>query len=112
MAAVSVDRATGVLVKDGRKLFPLCLSNGPPRAGKAPNGRNGLAEVAAAGVNMIRSGNATWGAETTPGLIAVEKEVLAAAAAHGLVGWVWLGDLTDLPPPPNPRQPPGGGGRR
>jgi hypothetical protein len=105
MAVVSVDPATGVLVKDGRKLFPLCLSNGPPRAGKAPNGRNGLAEVAAAGVNMIRSGNATWGAETTPGLIAVEKEVLAAAAAHGLVGWVWLGDLTDLPPRTTPGQP-------
>jgi len=105
MAVVSVDPASGALVEGGRKLFPICLSNGPPRDGKAPSGREGLAEIAAAGVNMIRSGNAIWGAETTPGLIALERQVLASAAAHGLLGWVWLGDLTDLPPRPKPGTP-------
>ena len=33
-----------------------------------------------------------------PGLIALERQKLDAAASHGLFGWLWLGDLTDLPP--------------
>jgi hypothetical protein len=105
MALVAVDPGSGALVTGGRKVFPLCLSNGPPRDRDAPNGRNGLAEVAAAGINMIRTGSAAWGPETTPGLIALEQQKLDAAAAHGLLGWLWLGDLTDLPARPDPAQP-------
>jgi hypothetical protein len=105
MAAVSVDPVTGALVREGRKLFPLCLSNGPPQGSEAPNGRDAFAEVAAAGINLFRRGNATWGAETTPGLIEVERKALAAAAEHGIGGWVWLGDLTDLPPRDSAGQP-------
>ena len=97
MAVVSVDPSTGALVTGGAKLFPLCLSNGPPRDRNAPSGRNGMAEVAAAGINMIRTGSAAWGPETAPGLIDLERQVLDDAAAHGLLGWLWLGDLTDLP---------------
>ena len=52
-----IDRGTGALVVGGAKVFPIVLSNGPPPAGTAPSGRNGLAEVAAGGVNMIRSGS-------------------------------------------------------
>ena len=102
MAVVSVDPATGALVIGGSKLFPLCLSNGPPRDRNAPNGRNGLAEVASAGINLIRTGSASWGPETTPGLIELERQTLDAAASHGLLGWLWLGDLTDLPARPAP----------
>ena len=98
MALVAVDPASGALLQGGRKIFPLCLSNGPPADRTAPSGRNGLAEVAAAGINMIRTGSAAWGAETAPGLIALERQKLDAAASHGLFGWLWLGDLTDLPP--------------
>ena len=105
MALVAVDPATGALVTGGRKVFPLCLSNGPPRDRVAPSGRNGLAEVAAAGINMIRTGSAAWGAETAPGLIALEQQALDAAAEHGLFGWLWLGDLTDLPARQAPAQP-------
>jgi hypothetical protein len=105
MAIVAVDPASGALLQGGRKLFPLCLSNGPPSDSKAPSGRNGLAEVAAAGINMIRTGTAAWGVETAPGLIALERQKLDAAASHGLFGWLWLGDLTDLPPRKTPSQP-------
>jgi hypothetical protein len=105
MALVAVDPASGALLQGGRKLFPLCLSNGPPADRTAPSGRNGLAEVAAAGINMIRTGTAAWGPETAPGLIALEREKLDAAGSHGLFGWLWLGDLTDLPPRPSPNTP-------
>ena len=105
MALVTVDPASGALLEGGRKLFPLCLSNGPPSDSKAPSGRNGLAEVAAAGINMVRTGTAAWGVETAPGLIALERQKLDAAASHGLFGWLWLGDLTDLPPRTTPSQP-------
>ena len=54
---------------------------------------------------MIRTGTAAWGPETAPGLIALEREKLDAAASHGLLGWLWLGDLTDLPPRPAPSHP-------
>ena len=54
---------------------------------------------------MVRTGTAAWGVETAPGLIALERQKLDAAASHGLFGWLWLGDLTDLPPRTTPSQP-------
>jgi hypothetical protein len=38
-------------------------------------------------------------------LIALERDKLDAAGSHGLFGWLWLGDLTDLPPRQVPSQP-------
>ena len=69
--------------------FPICLSQPPPTR---------LNEVAAAGVNMIRTGTALWNSEFADGLIAQERAKLDAAAKNGLSCWLWLGDLTDLPP--------------
>ena len=69
--------------------FPICLSQPPPTR---------LNEVAAAGVNMIRTGTALWSSEFADGLIAQERAKLDAAAKNGLSCWLWLGDLTDLPP--------------
>jgi hypothetical protein len=65
--------------------------------------------VAAAGVSLIRTGTAGWSSEFADGLIAQERAKLDAAAKHGLLCWVWLGDLTDLPPraagaPPSQRE--------
>jgi hypothetical protein len=77
--------------------FPIGLSNGPPPGGKATNGRNGLAEVAAAGVTFIRTGRADWNAQQVDTQIAAEHALLDAAGAHGLQGWLWLGDLPNLP---------------
>jgi hypothetical protein len=77
--------------------FPIILSNGPPPGGKAPNGRNGFAEVAAAGVTFIRTGRADWNAQQINAQIAAEHTLLDAAQAHGLHGWLWLGGLPNLP---------------
>ena len=77
--------------------FPIVLSNGPPPNGKAPNGRNALAEVAAAGVTMIRTGQANWSAAT----IAEQRAQLDVVDSRRLKAWLWLGDAANLPPPPS-----------
>jgi hypothetical protein len=89
VAKVVIDPATGALVTGGRKVFPICLSNAPPTR---------LAEIARAGVTMIRTGTAGWSSEFADGLIAQERAKLDAARQHGLLCWLWLGDLTNLPP--------------
>lgn len=76
--------------------FPLCLSQPPPTR---------LHEVAAAGVNMMRTGLANWSSEFADALIEQERERLDLAARSGLTCWLWLGDLTNLPPAPgSPRE--------
>src|SRR5207302_8212321 len=90
-------RRVGADARQSWMSFPIGLSNGPPPGSKAPNGRNGLAEVAAAGVTFIRTGRADWSAQQIDAQIAAERTQLDAAGAHGLHGWLWLGDLPDLP---------------
>jgi hypothetical protein len=84
--------------------FPIVLSNPPPTGGTAPNGRNGLAEVAAVGVSFIRTGRDDWSLAAIDAQIAAEKKLLDAAQAHGLRCWLWLGDLTNLPAKPSPQE--------
>jgi hypothetical protein len=97
VSVVAVDRATGVLVLEGRKVFPLVLSNGPPSGAKAPSGGGAFAEIAAGGANFIRVGRPNWSLESIDEQIAEEREVLDAAAAHGLHCWLQLGNVPDLP---------------
>ncbi len=82
--------------------FPIVLSNPPPPGGTAPNGRNGLAEVAAGGVSFIRTGRNDWSLAAIDAQLAAEKKLLDEAQAHGLQCWLWLGDTTNLPPTPSP----------
>jgi hypothetical protein len=96
VTVVAVDRVTGSLVVEGRKLFPLVLSNGPPAGGKAPNGQDALAEVAAAGARFIRVGRRDWSLDSIEQQIAAERGVLDAAAVHGLHCWLQLGSVPDL----------------
>jgi len=96
VSVASID-ATGVLDLAGTKLFPIVLSNGPPPDRQAPSGRNGLAEVAAAGVTFIRTGSATWSLQRLAAQLAAERALLDAAHAHGLHAWSWLGGTTNLP---------------
>ncbi len=98
MSRVTVDRATGALRIGGAKAFPLGLSNPPPLGAKAPNGVDGLKEVADAGATFIRTGRGDWGPLRLEEQIAAERAVLDAAALHGLHCWVYLGELPDLPP--------------
>ena len=96
MSVVKVDRATGSLVVDGRKVFPLVLSDGPPLGAKAPNGNDALAELAAGGVSFVRTGRLDWRTESLEHQIAVERDRLDAAAAHGLYCWPSLGPAGNL----------------
>jgi hypothetical protein len=70
--------------------FPIVLANGPPDDA-------GLAEVAAAGVSMVRTGIGNWNEPSLDAQIAAERAKLDAAGAHGLQCWLWLGTLTNLP---------------
>ena len=97
MSVVAVDRATGALLVEGRKVFPLVLSNGPPLGAKAPDGGDAFAEVAAGGASFIRVGRPHWSLESIDQQIAAEREVLDAAAEHGLHCWLQLGNVPDLP---------------
>src|SRR3954453_323545 len=97
MAVVGIDAATGSLLVAGKRVFPIVLSNGPPLTSVAPGGRNGLSEVAGAGVGFLRTGTGNWTTEFAAGQIQNERKLLDAAAAHGLLCWTWLGRLTNLP---------------
>jgi hypothetical protein len=98
VSRVTVDRATGTLRVAGAKSFPLGLSNPPPLGSKAPNGVDGLKEVADAGATFIRTGRGDWGPVRLEEQIAAERALLDAAALHGLHCWLYLGELPDLPP--------------
>jgi len=97
VSVVAVDRATGALLVEGRKVFPLVLSNGPPLGAKSPDGGDAFAEVAAGGASFIRVGRPNWSLESIDEQIAAEREVLDAAAEHGLYCWLQLGNVPNLP---------------
>jgi hypothetical protein len=96
VSLVSVDRSTGALVVDGRRVFPIVLSNAPRPGAKTPSGGDALAEVAAGGVSFIRSGRPDWNLESLGQQIVAERGLLDAAEAHGLRVWLQLGDVPNL----------------
>ena len=96
MTSVTID-PTGALVVGGRKVFPLGLSLPPPVGGKTPDGKDGWQELKAGGASFVRTGRANWDAQQIDAQIASEKALEDAAAAHGLLCWLWLGDLPNLP---------------
>jgi hypothetical protein len=97
MSTVRIDRATGTLIIDGKRLFPIVLSNPPPLGGKTPSGDDALKEVAAAGASLLRTGRANWSLDSVDEQLTVERARLDAAAAHGLHCWPWLGQVPNLP---------------
>jgi hypothetical protein len=100
MSVVSVDGATGSLVIDGQKVFPIGLSEAPQPDGQAPDGRSAWAEVASAGVNFVRSGLRQWNLAQIDAQIAAERARMDTAAAHGLHTWPRLGNAGNLPSAP------------
>jgi hypothetical protein len=85
-AVTRLDRH-GTVVMDGRKTFPIVLAKGPPA--------EGLAEVAAAGVNFLKVGPARdWTDADLAQTIAENR----AAAAHGLHTWVNLSSFAQMRP--------------
>jgi hypothetical protein len=94
-----LDRDSGALVVSGRGVFPIGLSDSPPPGSKSTSGRDGLEEVAANGVNFVRTGGANWALEAVDGQIAAQRKLHDTLAGKGLGGWLWLGNTPDFPPP-------------
>jgi hypothetical protein len=85
-ATTRLDRH-GTVLLDGRPIFPLVLAKGPPA--------DGLAEVAAAGVNVVKVGPAgEWSDAEIASTIAENQ----AAAAAGIHTWVNLSSLSAVAP--------------
>jgi hypothetical protein len=85
-ATTRLDRH-GTVVLDDRKIFPIVLAKGPPA--------DGYAEVAAAGVNVLKIGPAGhWSDAEIAAAIAENR----AAAAQGLHTWVNLSSLATAAP--------------
>jgi hypothetical protein len=99
MASVTIDRATGCLVIQGQKVFPLGLSEAPALGSQTPDGKDGWAEVASAGVNFVRSGFREWNLQQIEAQIAEERGRMDAAATRGLYCWPRLGNSGNLPAP-------------
>jgi hypothetical protein len=97
VSRVTIDGPTGALRIGGAKVFPLGLSNGPPLGGKTPTGKDGLQELADAGATFIRTGRGNWGPGQLAEQLAAERAQLDAAAAAGLLCWLYLGEVPDLP---------------
>ena len=85
-ATARLDRH-GTVLLDGRRMFPIVLAKGPPA--------DGLAEVAAAGVNFVKVGPAgEWSDAEITAAIAENR----AAAANGVYTWVNLSSLSAVAP--------------
>src|SRR3954447_18429732 len=97
---------SGGLKVAGKTLFPIGVSLPPSPGARTPTGRDGFAELAAAGVTFVRTGTAVWDEDVVGAQIAAERKLLDAAADAGLRCWTWLGELTDLPLR-KPSDPPG-----
>ncbi len=83
-----------VLIINGRKVFPIGFTLGPPPGGKMPDGKNGMQELADAGGTFIRTG--TSGSNWTDQTIADEQKWEDAAARNGLYCWVFLRELASI----------------
>jgi hypothetical protein len=97
MSVVKVDASTGCLLIDGKKVFPIVLSEPPPLGATTLEGKDAWAEVAAAGANFIRSGRNDWNLQSIDQQVATERTRLDAAQAHGLHCWLRLANVANLP---------------
>src|SRR5579862_865558 len=93
MLAGAADAATtsvgrhGTILLNGKPLFPLVLSPGPPLGSTTPWGTDALTETASAGVNVFRVGSgSTWTPTDLQAVLAYDR----AAAGLGAYTWVNL----------------------
>ncbi len=86
--------ADNVLVLNGRKVFTIGLSPGPPNNGKTPDGGDALQELRNAGALLFKiSQTNTW---TNSPLMAYQQAALDWAAQHGMYCWVNLAELSEF----------------
>ena len=95
MTTNSIDPSTGNLLVGGKPVFPIGLSDPPPFTGTAPtSGLNAWAEIASAGVNLVRNYTVWTATGVDEQMLAVAQE-LDAASAHGLQLWLGLAGVDD-----------------
>src|SRR5687767_5117606 len=83
-SVVTVD-SNQVLVINGRKVFPIGFSPGPPHHGRTPTGEDALKELRSAGALLIRPVMTTsWNAQ----VISNQAAFLDWAAEQGMFCWV------------------------
>lgn len=83
-----------VTIIDGREVFPIGFTLGPPPGGKTPDGKDGMREIADAGGLFMRTGvsRTNW----DDAAIENEQKVEDAAASAGLLCWINLRDLGEI----------------
>src|SRR3954469_4976996 len=91
--------ADGVLVIDGKKVFPIGFTTSPDPAGKTPAGKNAIEELAEAGATFLRAGplGSSWDEKR----FAAEKATEDAAAKNGMHCWLNLREASEIK---NPKQ--------
>ena len=83
-----------VLAINGRKVFPITMSPGPPTNGRSPIGDDALRELADAGVLMFRIAQTTdWNSQ----VISNQQAALDWAYRHGMYCMVNLRELSEFP---------------
>src|SRR4051812_14660641 len=83
--------ADNVLVLNGRKVFPIGFSPGPPTYGQTPEGIDALKEFHDAGALLFRiTQTANWNSQ----VIADQQAALDWAAQHDMYCWVNLRELS------------------
>src|SRR5690349_11755903 len=104
VSAANVEiNADGVLLVDGRKVFPIGLTMPPAFDAKGPSGKHAYAELREAGINIIRTGptaGAAWNDQT----LVTELKYQDAAAQHGLRCMVYLHELASIAPGQDKRE--------
>lgn len=89
-SVVTVD-SNKVLVLNGRRVFPIGFSPGPPTNSKTPTGKDALQELHDAGGLLFRiAQSANWNSQ----LVADQQAALDWAAQHGMYGWVNLREVS------------------
>jgi hypothetical protein len=76
--------AGNVLVINGRKVFPIGLSPGPPNNSQTPSGKDALQEFRDAGALLFRINQTNnWNSQ----VISNQQAALDWAAQHGMYVW-------------------------
>ena len=93
-ASVVTVNADLALVLNGRKVFPIGFSPGPPNNGTMPDGKDALQELRDAGSLLFRMAQSTsWNSQ----VISNQQAALDWAAQHGMYCWVNLAELSQFP---------------
>ena len=89
----------GVMVIDGRKVFPIGFTVSPPPDGKTPSGKNAIQELADTGATFLRAG--PLGSPWDEARFASERKMEDAAARYGLHCWLNLREASAIKSPTN-----------